>query len=147
MSLPSDDVTSGRTYFWSIAIRMFLDNPIFGVGFDAFGVAFTRYDTWNGFFRIEQAHNEYLQVLAEGGILSFLCLAAFLYLLFRGGLRNVRNSSGLVREASIGALAGSLGIFTHSFFDFPLRTPSNGFFFLLLCAIALYPTAGVRREH
>ena len=145
MTDTSDDVTSGRAHFWGIGLKMFLDHPILGVGFDAFGVAFTRYDTWSGLFRVEQAHNEYLQVLAEGGILAFLCLIAFIYLLFRSGLRTVRTGSGIVREASIGALAGCVGILVHSIFDFPLRTPSNGFFFLLLCAIAVFPATGIKR--
>lgn len=145
MTIPSDDVSSGRTHFWAIALRMFADYPIFGVGFDAFGVAFTKYDTWSGLFRVEQAHNEYLQVLAEGGIPAILCLTAFIYFLFRSSLRTVWGASGIVRSASMGALAGCFGILVHSFFDFPLRTPSNGFFFLLLCAIAVYPVTGEKR--
>ena len=62
------DVTSGRMHFWSVAWQIFLEHPIAGAGFDAFGVAFTRLDTWNGYFRVEQAHNDYLQMLADGKI-------------------------------------------------------------------------------
>jgi O-antigen ligase len=137
--LPDSDITTGRSYFWSIALKMFIDHPLLGVGWDAFGVAFTPYDTQNGYFRVEQAHNEYLQVLAEGGIPGFLCLSGFIYLLSRQSLKTIAGSSGIVREAAQGALAGCFGIIVHSFFDFPLRTPSNAFFFLLLCAIAVFP--------
>ena len=144
MTVPSEDVTSGRTHFWEIALRIFLDNPTLGVGFDAFGVAFTKYDTWSGVFRVEQAHNEYLQVLAEGGVPGFICVIAFIFFLFRSSLKTIKGTAGIGREASIGALAGCIGILIHSFFDFPLRTPSNGFFFLLLCAIAVYPVTRVR---
>lgn len=129
-------VSNGRSHFWSIALKIFFDHPILGAGFDAFGVAFTKYDTWNGQFRLEQAHNEYLQTLADAGVAGFLCLASFLYLLFRKGLQTVAGSHGLRRDVAIGALAGCFGILIHSFFDFPMRTPSNAFFFLLLCGLA-----------
>ncbi|MBA3692276.1 MAG: hypothetical protein H0W77_02380, partial [Acidobacteria bacterium] len=40
------------------------------------------------------------------------------------------------RSTAVGALAGCFGILIHSFFDFPLRTPSNAFFFLTLTILA-----------
>lgn len=131
------DVTSGRMHFWSIAWQIFLANPVLGAGFEAFGVAFTKFDTWNGFFRVEQAHNDYLQTLADGGVLAFACVAAFVFLLLKRGIAVVRGSSSPGRRSvAIGALAGCFGILVHSFFDFPLRTPSNSYFFLLLVALA-----------
>lgn len=135
------DISNGRGHFWKTTLQIILHNPIFGVGFDAFGMAFTRYDTWNGTLRIEQAHNEYLQMLAEGGILGFACLVAFIYFLFKQGLRIIRRSEDRFRSGvAVGALAGCFGILIHSFFDFPLRTPSNAFFFLTLASLATIAT-------
>lgn len=131
------DVSSGRTHFWSVAWQIFLNNPLIGAGYDAFGVAFTKYDTWTGMFRIEQAHNDYLQTLADGGVLAFICIAAFVYLLFKRGLSLIGNTlSPGRRSLAVGALGGCVGILVHSFFDFPLRTPSNAFFFLILVVLA-----------
>jgi O-antigen ligase len=133
-----DDVSNGRSHFWPIAIRIFLDHPLVGAGLDAFGSAFTKYDTWPGFYRVEQAHNDYLQTLADAGIVGFACVTAFIYFLFRKGLTTVTLSvDPFRRSAAVGALAGCFGILIHSFFDFPLRTPSNAFFFLMLTAIAV----------
>jgi O-antigen ligase len=132
------DVTSGRAHFWGIAWQIFLSNPIIGSGFDAFGVAFTRYDTWNGQFRVEQAHNDYLQTLADGGLLGFACVATFIVILVKKGTTAVsRKTSDINRSVSTGALAGCFGILIHSFFDFPLRTPANAFFFLLFVVLAV----------
>lgn len=143
----SADPTSGRLHFWSVALKIFSDHPIIGVGFDAFGVAFTRYDTWNGFFRIEQAHNDYLQILADGGILAFACVAAFAGLLCKESLKSIKlELDGPRRSISIGAFAGCVGILVHSFFDFPLRTPSNAYFFLLLVVLAIAGGRAARRE-
>ena len=137
MDVSKEDFTNGRLHFWSVAIKIFLEYPFLGAGLEAFGVAFTKHDTWHGIFRVEQAHNEYLQILAETGIVGFACVAAFIYLLFKKGMRTVAHAgSGFRQNVAIGALAGCLGILIHSLFDFPLRTPSNGFFFLLLAAIA-----------
>lgn len=131
------DVSSGRFHFWAIALQIFLAHPIIGAGFDAFGVAFSRYDTWNGFFRVEQAHNDYLQMLADAGVLGFACVVAFIYLLVKCALANIRTlSSSYDSSIATGALAGCVGILIHSFFDFPLRTPANAFFFLLLVVLA-----------
>jgi O-antigen ligase len=132
------DVTSGRAHFWNIAWQIFLAHPILGAGFDAFGVAFTRYDSWSGQFRVEQAHNDYLQILADGGILSLGCVIAFVFILVKKGIAAIsRRTSDIHRSVSTGALAGCFGILLHSFFDFPLRTPANTFFFLLLVVLAV----------
>ncbi len=131
------DVSSGRFTFWPVAIKIFLEHPIIGAGFDAFGAAFTKFDTGNGSLLVEQAHNDYLQTLADSGLAGFACIAAFIYLLFKMGLKNISAGGSIFRQnAATGALAGCFGILIHSFFDFPLRTPSNAFFFLLLAAIA-----------
>lgn len=133
----ASDITSGRSHFWSIAWKVFLDHPFMGAGFDAFGAAFSRYDTWNGTFRVEQVHNDYLQMLADGGVLGFACVVAFVVLLIGRGVRAIgHRSTGIERSIVTGALAGCFGILIHSFFDFPLRTTANAFFFLLLVAIA-----------
>ncbi len=131
------DVSSGRIHFWSVALKIFAANPVLGAGLDSFGVAFTQFDTSSGLMRVEQAHNDYLQMLADGGIVGFACVAAFVLLLFRKGLKAISaQTDEFYRSTAIGALAGCFGIAIHSFFDFPLRTPSNALFFLMLVALA-----------
>jgi len=140
------DPTSGRSHFWQIGLKIFLDHPLLGAGLDAFGAAFTRYDTASGLLRVEQAHNDYLQILCDAGAIGFVCVAAYLYLLFSSGFRVISGrGSALRRSVAIGALAGCFGIAIHSFFDFPLRTPANAYFFLMLSALATVQVAE-RRE-
>jgi O-antigen ligase len=135
------DVSSGRLHFWTVALQVFKDYPLLGAGLDSFGTAFPRYDTWNGNFRVEQAHNDYLQTLADAGIAGFICIAAFIFLLFKQGFQKIgAEHSHFRRSLSVGALAGCFGVLVHSFFDFPLRTSSNAFFFLLF---AVFVTASV----
>ena len=139
------DASSGRLHFWWVGLQIFLNNPVIGTGLDTFGAAFTEFDTRSGMYRVENAHNDYLQALTDSGILGLLCVVSFLVLIFRGALRSVSRLVGFERAAAIGAMAGIFGIVIHSFFDFPLRTTSNGFFFLLLTVLAVNIPA--RRDH
>ncbi|HXH69858.1 MAG TPA: O-antigen ligase family protein [Pyrinomonadaceae bacterium] len=144
------DISNGRSHFWQIALKIFIAYPIFGAGLDSFGTAFTGYDTWNGSLRVEQVHNDYLQILAEAGIMGFACVAGFIFLLFKQSLQIIGTASdNFRRSAAIGALAGCFGVLVHSFFDFPLRTTANAFFFLMLVVIAtasIYYPKSYRKE-
>ncbi len=144
----TDDISSGRFHFWSVAWQIFLTNPIVGTGFDSFAMAFSRFDTESGMFRVEQAHNDYLQMLSDGGIVAFFIAISFIVLLVRKALRRIREESDdLVRTTVIGGLAGCVGIFVHSIFDFPLRTAGNAYVFLLVIAVMFAPLAvSVRRS-
>ena len=144
------DITNGRSHFWAVAVKIFFAHPIIGSGMEAFGAAYTQFDSFNGMYRVEQAHNDYLQTLADAGILGFICIALFIYFLFKESLERIGNAAdGFRKNAALGALAGCFGILIHSFFDFPLRTPSNGFVFLLLVAIATVSVHHINkpREH
>lgn len=134
---PSGDVTNGRLHFWSVALKIFAANPVLGAGLDAFGVAFTKHDTWNGMFRVENAHNEYLQFLAEGGVIAFGAVMAFVLIFVQKAITNIQETSdAFLRTCAIGAFGGCVAVVLHSIVDFPLRTPSNAFIFLLLVTVA-----------
>jgi len=134
---PQTDISTGRGHFWQIALQVIRDNPVLGTGLDTFGNIFPKYDTWNGNLRVEQVHNDYLQVFSDAGIFGFICAIAFIFLLFRQGLKTIRQTSDRFRRGvATGALAGCFGILFHSFFDFPLRTPANAFIFLTLVVLA-----------
>lgn len=134
----SGDVSSGRFHFWGVAVQIFMSHPIIGAGLDAFGVAFTQFDTRNGLFRVEQAHNEYLQMLADGGILGFACVAAFCFLFIKRGFAQIGAAKNRIDVGvRLGAFAGCIAVLVHSIFDFPLRTNANAYIFLLLVVIAL----------
>ena len=143
----AEDISNGRFHFWSIAWQNFLNYPILGTGLDSYGFIFPQYDTWSGMFRVERAHNDYLQILSDAGILGFACVVAFIFFLFRQGLREIARAENSFRQSvAVGALAGCFGILIHSFFDFPLRTPSNTFYFLMLAALATVSLSGQKKR-
>src|SRR5689334_12386210 len=69
-SVNTDDPTTGRSHFWSVTVDIIKAHPFLGTGLGAFGVIYTRYDSRNGLFRLEQAHNDYLQIFSDAGIVG-----------------------------------------------------------------------------
>jgi len=132
----SDDPTTGRAHFWSVTLDIIKAHPVLGTGLGAFGVVYTRYDTRNGLFRLEQAHNDYLQILSDGGLVGAGLGLIFVILLFRMGFARRESRDDFRSGVALGALAGCFAALIHSFFDFTLHTTSNALLFLVLAALA-----------
>ena len=131
----SEDPTTGRLHFWDVTVDIIKNHPIIGTGLGAFGVVYTGYDSRNGLYRLEQAHNDYLQVLSDGGIIGALLGLFFVINLFRIGFIRRESRDEFRRGVATGALAGCFAVLVHSFFDFTLHTPANALLFLVLAAL------------
>lgn len=132
----SQDPTTGRAHFWSVTLDIIRDHPLIGVGLGAYSVAFTRYDTRGGQFRVEQAHNDYLQILSDAGIVGAALGLFFIVALFRHGFLRRQSRDPFRRAVATGAMTGCFAVLVHSFFDFTLHTTANALLFLLLAALA-----------
>jgi O-antigen ligase len=133
----SQDFSTNRTHIWSVTMAVIKNNLPFGAGLGALGVAYTPFDSLNGFERVEQAHNDYLQILADAGIVGFLIGAFFVYKLFRTGLKNAKTSDTFRRGVCVGALAGCFAILVHSLFDFVLHITAVAFMFITLISMVV----------
>ncbi len=131
----SENVTTDRSHIWSVTLDVIRENLPFGAGLGAFGVAYTPFDSFSGLERVEQAHNDYLQVLSDAGIIGLFIGGFFLFRLFREGLRNVKTENTFRRGAVTGALAGCFAVLVHSIFDFVLHTTAISCLFLILVSI------------
>jgi O-antigen ligase len=135
-SVNADDPTTGRAHFWGVTVDIIKNHPVIGTGLGAFGVVYTGYDSRNGLYRLEQAHNDYLQVLSDGGFVGAALGLLFLVALFRMGFARRESRDDFRRGVATGALAGCFAVLVHSFFDFTLHTTSNTLLFLVLAALA-----------
>jgi O-antigen ligase len=135
-SVNEDDPTSGRAQFWRGTAEVIKAHPVIGAGLGAFGVAYPRYDPLHGELRLEQAHNDYLQILADAGVLGGVLALFFVAALGRMGLARLNSADKFRRGTAAGALAGCGAVLVHSFFDFPLHITSIALLFLLLAALA-----------
>jgi O-antigen ligase len=131
----ASDLTTGRAEIWANTIKVIGANMPVGAGFGAFGVAYTSHDGLSGMERVEQAHNDYLQVLADAGVVGLLIGGLFLVVLFRQafGLTSIENNYR--RGVAIGAFAGISAVLVHSIFDFVLHTTAVSVAFLTLTAL------------
>jgi O-antigen ligase len=135
-SVNTDDPTTGRAHFWGVTVDIIKTHPLMGIGLGAFGVVYTAYDSRNGTYRLEQAHNDYLQVLSDGGIIGAVLGLFFVVSLFRMGFARRDSRDDFRRGVATGALAGCFAVLIHSFFDFTLHTTANSLLFLVLAALA-----------
>jgi O-antigen ligase len=103
-------------------------------------------------FYFNHAHNEYLQLVAEGGLVlavpAAIALASAAWLIWRR-LAADRTAVFWVRA---GAASGLLAIAVQSVWDTALRIPANGVLCALLAAIAMHdgsthPSDGEHRRH
>lgn len=130
------DPTTGRAHFWDVTLDVIKAYPMIGSGLGSFSVIYTKYDSRNGLYRLEQAHNDYLQTLADGGIVGGILGLAFILILFRTGFTRRETDDKFRRGVATGALAGCFAVLVHSLFDFTLHTTSNALLFLILAALA-----------
>ena len=115
---------------------MIQDFPFTGSGAGTFGRAISVYQTAEPGYAIDQAHNHYLQVMAEGGaslVLPTMVAAALFFLLASRTLRSDTSSHYLVRS---GACAGITGVLVQSMWETGLTMPANALLFAVLAAIA-----------
>lgn len=125
------------------SIRMFLAHPFLGSGLGTFANAFPHYRVFYDGFFMDNAHDDYLEILLETGLVGSGVAIWFLVVLYREGVRNIRlarNSS--TARISTAALAGCTGLLAHSFLDSNLHIPANAALFYVLCVIAANPVVG-----
>jgi O-antigen ligase len=131
----SEDISSSRTQIWSVTLKVISEHLPFGAGVGAFPQAYTKFDTASGYERVEQAHNDYLQVLADAGVAGLVIGALFLFWFFQEGMRNSKSENKFRRGIAVGAFAGCFGILIHSAFDFVLHITAISVMFLTMMAI------------
>lgn len=128
-----------RLAYWKASWQMFRDHPLTGVGLGAFPAVYPLYGSSSSRFeRVEQVHNDYLQLLTDaglvGGLIGAVALVWFLRTTLPGFyLRSGRQGLPIVLGASIGVT----GLLVHSLLDFNLQIPANALLFLLLVALAV----------
>jgi O-antigen ligase len=137
-----DSAKVNRGIIWDSTIELIKERPVFGSGFGAYAAAITRYDTTGGRAALQQAHNDYLEVLANGGAVGLAMFAVFGFLVGKRAVRNLGAGDRFRRASCFGAVIGIFGVLIHSFVDFGLHILINALIFMVLVVIA---TADVHR--
>ena len=138
----------GRVPIWRQAIAIARDFPITGSGFNSYRRIVSSYPTAELDEPYEGAHNDYLQLAAEGGILVGLPTLATLAFFTRETRRRFRepSSDGVTRWIRVGAVVGLLLMAMQETVDFSLQVPANAALFVVLAAIAAHRAPSERLE-
>lgn len=129
------DNTSRRD-FWAATWKLIKANSVAGVGFGSYWVAVDAHYDASGNSTPQQAHNDYLELLASGGLVGVAFVVWFVAALVRQTGRCLRSKSSFRRAACLGALAGIFGVAVHSIVDFGLHVTANALVFTTLIVIA-----------
>lgn len=127
---------ASRNEIWRATLKMFAAHPILGVGLGAYWIGITAYHDASGVLVPQEAHNDYLELLASGGVIAFALGVWFVFSVIDLAGKNLWSSSGFVRAARFGAVLGIAGVAVHSLVDFGLHLMSNAVVFLVLITIA-----------
>lgn len=145
----ADDLNSrARFLFWGAALEMLRERPVTGIGADNYDVAFAdaraRFSARNpdsplveineGFLAV-RAHNEYLQILSELGIVGFFLFLSFAAALIWAAFRALRRARSPLVPGAIASLttfAISSGASSVSF-----RWMGSGLVFFFAAALVL----------
>jgi len=142
---------NARLLIWRISLNMIKDHPITGIGLGDFAIQYMNYQAeffknpaniehWaNVASNVNHAHNEFLQLFVESGIIGFLLFLAFLFFTYQETFRSIRSKklNNEDRLIIIGSISAISSILILSFFGFFLYFPYLTIFFIAYLAITV----------
>jgi O-antigen ligase len=118
------------------ALAIVKDYPVFGAGPGSFYAIFPRYrpETVRAFY--DHAHNDYVEIAAESGLIGLAILGVFGAMSLWAALRaQWQRRDPLMRGMSFACTMGVTSILIHSWVDFNLQIPANAAYFMVLLAL------------
>jgi O-antigen ligase len=121
-------------------LQMFRQKPILGWGLGTFAVVYPQFRSFYTNFFVNEAHNDYLQLLADTGVVGFGIMIWFVVVLYNRVRRKIGDwTANMSAAVTLSCTLGFTGILVHSLVDFNLQIPANAAFFYVFCSIAAAP--------
>jgi O-antigen ligase/Tfp pilus assembly protein PilF len=138
------DISDFRPFIWKDSKNIVKDFLLTGTGFGSFVTIYPQYRTLSVSGIVEHAHNDYIELLSNGGIIAFLLIMWFMFVVFYKSYRAFLQRHELYSMyLFIGSIAGIVSILIHSITDFNLQVGANGLYFFFLAGLAV-STANTR---
>lgn len=113
----SDSSTSYRFEIWSVTAQIIRDHFLGGVGL-GHRPYMKIYETYRPMMGVFHAHNTYLQILAELGIVGFICFIIFIGSLLGGIWKYlVKSEDKTLFWMGCGLFSSFIGLFVHGMFE------------------------------
>ena len=125
--MSSDKVSAdARPLIWRQTLSLIAEYPWFGVGLGGYEATFLKHQAVAAAFNIQFAHNDYLQYLAELGLVGFSILLTALIAVLAPVVRKLRGlQDGDNRLVMVACLGSFAAIALHSLVDFNTYVPAN----------------------
>lgn len=133
----------GRLVRWLTGLKIFSDNPIFGVGLGHFGGAVAMNHELRLLVNAELVDTYYmdnymLKTAVESGIVGFAAFAALIYSVVVNGFRTIKiSNTKLSKELSTGIVAGLCGVIAHNFVENVFEVPMMTSLFWMFVAVVM----------
>jgi O-antigen ligase len=127
-----------RVAIWRETLPVVKDFWVTGIGAGTFETAMLAYQRAPSPFRINAAHNHYLQVAAEGGLLLGIPVLAAIVLFVRLAMERLAQDDTGMYWVKAGAVSGLAGVALQSVWETGLTTPANGVLAAIAAAIVLH---------
>ena len=135
-----EDAAAYRIAAWKDTFHLIRETPLIGSGLDTFATRFPAARSFATDLIWTHAHNDFLQFLAETGLMGGLLAAWMLFAGGREAARNLVRTSGTATGALLAAIsAGCIGFMAHGWLDFNFHIPANAACFAVLAALAAAP--------
>lgn len=126
-----------RAQIWRDSVGLLKMYPVTGCGLGSYESCFYKFKTAAPMFTVNYAHNDYLQVLTELGIVGFLIGLSLILRVIQSGVKAILHPGSVEhRYLSIACLASIGGILLHSLVDFNMYVPANGLAFAWVLGLA-----------
>jgi O-antigen ligase/tetratricopeptide (TPR) repeat protein len=131
-------IHESRLDFWKGSLQIIKDFPVTGSGVGTFVDIYPSYQTVNGYLTVSHAHNDYIELAVEAGIIGIFLAGSFIvivcyktYTVFRA-----RKDAYSV-YIYMGSVTGLFSILIHSVTDFNFHIGANGLWFFFLAGLAV----------
>jgi O-antigen ligase len=127
-----------RPAIWADTLRIAKDFWLTGTGLNTYGVSTLFYQTSVPGQHLREAHNDYLQLAAEGGLLLGVPILITIVTFCREVRRRLREDVGSIWWIGMGAVTGLLAIALQSTVEFSLQMPGNAALFAVVAGLAIH---------
>ncbi|MBM4148253.1 MAG: O-antigen ligase family protein [Lentisphaerae bacterium] len=133
----ADPLGNQRMVVTGDALKVLGAFPLFGCGFGSFRHIFPMFQSPALEYRWLHAHNDWVQLLAEGGVVGAFIFSMAVVMWARYMALRAPGAGERARSFALGITVGVSAMAVHSFVDYSLHKPANAMLLAALCGMGV----------